>query len=93
MAILELNRYQTYLFQTSQEEKTACILSEGNLQNIRNQMVSAINERLGLELDMTNPHRFIQQEASLTGQIKAFQFLIDLHEDTITQIKSEDSPV
>lgn len=90
MATPEINKFQTYKFDTVQEERASRILSEGNIQNIRNEMVSAINEKLLLEFDATNPQRFIQQEASLAGQIKAFQFLLDLHEDTVSALSTLD---
>jgi len=61
---------------SQQEEQVGGTLNYLQKCSIHNLLASAAEEKLSLELDPQNPQRYIQQEASLAGQIKILQFLL-----------------
>jgi len=86
MAVLDTNNsFQSWIL-TENETIQGCILTTLNTQVIQNQIASYAQERLNLELDMTNPQRFVQQEADLKGKISALRYLLDLSESAQKRI-------
>lgn len=71
---------------SEQETLQGCVLTSLNTHVIQNQIALYAQERLNLELDMTNPTRFVQQEADLKGKIAALRYLLDLSESAVKQI-------
>lgn len=88
------NTFQSWLL-TDKETIQGCVLTSLNVQVIQNQIAGYAQERLNLELDMTNPHRFVQQEADLKGKISALRYLLDLSESAqkrIAEPENESGP-
>lgn len=79
------NTFQAWIL-TDNETVQGCILTTLNTQVIQNQIAAYAQERLNLELDMTNPQRFVQQEADLKGKISALRYLLDLSESAQKRI-------
>lgn len=79
------NSFQSWVL-TDKETIQGCLLTTANVQVIQNQIAGYAQERLNLELDMTNPHRFVQQEADLKGKIAALRYLLDLSESATKQV-------
>ena len=75
----QTNTFQSWIL-TDKETILGCLLTTANTQVIQNQIATYAQEKLNLELDMSNPHRFIQQEADLKGKIAALRYLLDLSE-------------
>lgn len=89
MATLLPNEFQQYEF-TPAELKSACIFSESNVQYIKTQLALAMLERANLTYNTEQPlTTFVQQEASLMGQIFAFRFLLDSHTSVISGLNSQ----
>lgn len=86
-----LSEFTHWKFDSPQEEKQAHILPSANLAFIKNQLADALLERARLDLTDLNPN-WRAQEASLMGQIQAFTFLINTHEDEINGLKNLDHP-
>lgn len=84
------NSFQSWVL-TDKETIQGCLLTTANVQVIQNQIAAYAQERLNLELDMTNPHRFVQQEADLKGKIAALRYLLDLSESATKQIAAPDN--
>lgn len=75
---------------TEAEIKQACILSPSQLKWLENQLTQAMNERANLSYDHNLPiTAFVQQEASLMGQITAFQFMLDSHQQVIADLQRD----
>jgi hypothetical protein len=73
MARLIDNEFSSYEL-TDEEALQGAVLSITQKQIIQNDISSYASEKLALELDMTDPHLFIQQEAKLAGQIQALSY-------------------
>ncbi len=73
MAILIDNEFSSYELSDA-EALQGAVLTVTQKQVIQNDISSYASEKLALELDMTNPHLFIQQEAKLAGQIQALSY-------------------
>lgn len=56
------------------------ILSHSQQILIKKYMSEAAQELCNLDFDPLNMHNFTQQQASLKGQLQAFQFLLDTSE-------------
>ena len=91
MATLDTsNTFQSWIL-TDKETIQGCLLTNANIQVIQNQIATYAQERLNLDLDMSNPHRFIQQEADLKGKIAALRYLLDLSESASKQVVAPES--
>jgi hypothetical protein len=75
MANLIPNDFSSYQL-TEQEELEGSILTITQKQVIQNYLAAAANEKIGLEYSEEAHDRFIQQEASLKGQIDAYRFIL-----------------
>ncbi len=84
-----INYYCRHEFETEKEEKSAQILTLGNIQFIENQLFSERNRKENLTLDPTNVVAFVQEEAECKGAILALQFLLDRHNDVIQSMNPE----
>lgn len=73
---------------TEAETKQAMILPEINRQFIMTQICDLALEKENLSFDTANHLQFIQREAELKGQIGILQFLLDCHENTITELEA-----
>ncbi len=86
MAVLIPNDFASFQL-TEQEELEGSILTITQKQVIQNHLSSAAAEKIGLEYDPENSLKFVQQEASLKGQIDAYRFILassDTAEDLLT---------
>lgn len=81
--------FQSWIL-SEQETLQGCVLTTLNTHVIQNQIALYAQERLNLELDMTNPTRFVQQEADLKGKIAALRYLLDLSESAVKRIAAPD---
>ena len=68
------------------EEIIAGTLSPLQKCGIQNLLASTAEEKLSLELDPLNPQKYIQQEASLAGQVKILQYLLTVSESYESQL-------
>lgn len=68
----EFSRYKL----SDEETLQGSLLTVTQKQVIQNNLSLVASEKLSLELDMTNPNRFIQEEASLKGQIEAYRYML-----------------
>jgi len=75
MAIIIPNDFTSYQL-TEQEELEGSILTITQKQVIQNHLSAAAHEKNALEYDPENPQRFVQQEASLKGQLDAYHFIL-----------------
>ena len=75
MAHLIPNDFSSYQL-TEQEELEGAILTITQKQVIQNYLSAAASEKIGLEYDPESTERFVQQEASLKGQIDAYRFIL-----------------
>ena len=75
MAHLIPNDFSSYEL-TEQEELEGAILTITQKQIIQNYLSAAASEKIGLEYDPESPEKFVQQEASLKGQIDAYRFIL-----------------
>lgn len=84
MATPKFTEFQEFEWESEQEESQAAILTESNIHFIRNQLAKAMTERAQLEYDPLKPvTTFVQQEAALMGQINAYRFLLDSHQQVV----------
>jgi len=86
MAHLIPNDFSSYEL-TEQEELEGSILTITQKQVIQNYLSAASSEKIGLEYDPENSLKFVQQEASLKGQIDAYRFILaasDAAEEALT---------
>ncbi len=86
MANLIPNDFSSY-YLTEQEELEGSILTITQKQVIQNYLAAAASEKIGLEYDPEVKERFVQQEASLKGQIDAYRFILaasDAAEESLT---------
>ena len=79
MAHLIPNDFSSYQL-TEQEELEGAILTITQKQVIQNYLSAAAMEKNGLEYDSEDNLKFVQQEASLKGQIDAYRFILDSSE-------------
>lgn len=79
MAHLIPNDFSSYQL-TDKEELEGSILTITQKQVIQNHLSAAASEKIGLEYDPENKDRFVQQEASLKGQIDAYRFILSSSE-------------
>ncbi len=75
MAHLIPNDFSSYDL-TYTEELEGSILTITQKQVIQNYLSAAASEKIGLEYNPESPATFIQQEASLKGQIDAYRFIL-----------------
>jgi len=75
MAHLIPNDFSSYEL-NEQEEIEGAILTITQKQVIQNYLSAAAMEKIGLEYDPESKERFVQQEASLKGQIDAYRFIL-----------------
>lgn len=85
MSTLISNSFSTYEL-TDKEALQSAIFTTLQLQNLQNQLANAAEEKLRLDFDPNNPSRFIQQEASLRGQMDILTFLIEASESAADQL-------
>ena len=76
MAYLIANEFACYDM-TEEEVLQGAILTITQKQVIQNLLAKAAEEKIHLEFDVENPNKFIQQEASLKGQIDILNYLLD----------------
>lgn len=70
-------------FDFSKEEFFAATrFTQMNLMLIQTLYANTAAERLGLTMDVTKPHEFIQSEAALKGTMEAYEYLILLATET-----------
>lgn len=86
MARLIDNEFSSYEL-SDDEALQGAILTITQKQHIQNLLSEAAMEKIGLQLDMTNPHLFIQQESSLKGQIDAYRHMLTCSEVAEDQMK------
>lgn len=75
MAFLIPNDFSSYQL-TEKEELEGARLTITQKQVIQNYLSAAASEKIGLEYDPENSLTFVQQEASLKGQIDAYRFIL-----------------
>ena len=75
MATLLNNEFAHYEF-TEEEEIQGAIFNTLQKQVIQTLLAERAEERLSLKFDPKNPNEFVQQEASLQGQIEAYKYLL-----------------
>jgi len=76
MAYLIANEFACYDM-TEEEALQGSILTITQKQVIQNLLAKAAEEKIHLEFDVKNPSKFIQEEASLKGQIDILNYLLD----------------
>ena len=76
MATLIQNEFASFEL-TDKEALQGSLLTTVQMQVIQNQLANAAMEKIHLEYDASNPTAFIQQEASLKGQLDAYNFLLE----------------
>lgn len=91
MARLIPNTFTTFEL-TPQEELQGSILTIGQKQVIHNKLADVANEKLALILDSNNLDRYIQQEASLKGQMDILQYLLDSSETMEEILATNNNP-
>ena len=69
------NLFQSWILSES-ELMLGSILTQPQKQVTQNQIAEAAQKKVALTFNPAEPHKFIQQEAELQGQILALQFLI-----------------
>lgn len=87
MAQLIQNEFASFDL-TEEEALQGSILTTLQMQVIQNQLSNAAMEKIHLEYDSSNPTSFIQQEASLKGQIDAFRFLLDASRTAVEELNT-----
>lgn len=73
------------------EERQGWILSENQLAILNNDLCDALQQRLSLRLDMTNPVEFAQIEAEQSGKIVYIQHLLQRHQEALESLAIEAS--
>jgi hypothetical protein len=87
-----IHYHRRYQFETPAEEKSAQLLSEGNIRHIENQLWFEQNRRNNIDVDASDPQavmKFIQEEAEIKGAMRAFQFLLDTHSSLVSGLESD----
>ena len=79
MADIIPNTFTTYEL-TEEEAIQGAILTVSQKQIIQNYRANIAEEKLSLNFDPSNPQLFIQQEASLKGQLDVLNWLLDSSE-------------
>ncbi len=87
---LAQNPFISYVM-SEEETLRASIFTFEQKAFIQNQLSQAATDRLALTLDMTNPSAFVQDEASLKGQIYAYQHLLDTSEAAEEAIRAKNN--
>lgn len=76
MAQLNQNSpFQSWVL-SDNETFQGAILNNLQKQVIQNQICQVASQKLNLEFDPTNPSKFMQEEASLKGQMQALEYLL-----------------
>lgn len=78
-------------FESQKEEKSAQLLSEGNIRFIENQLWFEQNRRNNIDVDPNDIMKFVQEEAEIKGAMKALQFLLDAHNELVRNLDSSGS--
>lgn len=86
--------YALYHPQSEAERLSSQLLTESNLQNIKNLMAMEVQNRLNQvpPTDESGYLSFVQFEADVRGAIRAYQNLINLHEEVIERTNKESLP-
>lgn len=77
MANLAENSFSSYLL-TEDEFTEGSILTITQRQVIHNRLVSAMEQKMSLELDTNNLNGYLQTEAALAGEIGAYRSILDM---------------
>lgn len=82
MSTLATNRFTTYTHSEREyaESKTFNDLQVEGIMNLR---ASVADQLLSLIYDPLNPHDFGLQQASLSGQLAAYDYLLEAHKEAI----------
>lgn len=92
MATLIPNDFQQYEL-TEEEILTGSILNESTYQLVSNRLATAMIERANLEYVTSTPiTTFVQQEAALMGEIRAWRTLLDAHNAALVSTKESGRP-
>lgn len=86
--------YALQVPESPQEEAASKILTEGNLSFIRNQLAMEAQRKINMDppVDESGYKAFIQEHAEITGAMKAYQFLLDCHQEVIMAVNQERLP-
>lgn len=76
MAHMIPNQFTAYQLNDQEQLEGAC-LTITQKQLIQNRLSDAATKQLNLDYDPAEPLLFVQAEAYNTGQIEAYQFLLD----------------
>lgn len=74
-------------YDSPQEELNAQIIPPANLTFIKTQLALERRRLIQLQPDPNNYAKFVQDHASFSGAVSAYQFLIQCHEDAIERLK------
>lgn len=80
---------ELYEFESPAEENSAKLLSIANVHAIKNFLYTEQMRRNNIEVDPANIMAFIQEEAEIKGAVRAFQLLLDSHNDLIATLNSQ----
>lgn len=86
MATMQINEFTSWNL-TAYEFKIGSILNELNVQVIQNEISRLASEKLNLLYDTTNPMKYLQREAEITGQIGILQYLLAQSEAALNEVK------
>jgi len=81
------NTFTSYEF-TAQEALQGSVFTSLQEQYIQTMLSSIAEEKLSLLFDATNPSTFIQQEASLKGQLTILSYLLDNSKVAAEELKN-----
>lgn len=84
--ISQTNKFTTYEF-TDEELLEACKLTILQKAFIQHQLGIAADDKLNIKFDPKTPEVFMQDEAHITGQIFAYQFLLSSADWSAEQIR------
>jgi hypothetical protein len=87
MAELKSNSFNSWNL-TEDEHLQGSVLSLNQRQVIDNLVSIAAEEKLLLSFDPKNPELFMQQEASLKGQILILQYILAASEGAVEELKA-----
>lgn len=79
MSTIKINEFTQYEIDPDQEF-AGQLLTQQNLEVIQNLRASISLEKLVLKVDTANFNIYLQQEASLSGQIEILTYILDSHQ-------------
>ena len=90
MPKLVVNRFSQYEL-TEQEALQGKLLTDANQAVLQNELASVAEQRIALVYDVTNPNKFLQEDAYLRGQMELIEYLMQSHSSALDVVANRNT--